>query len=39
VRELALLWLAGASLRLTLLAIPPIIPQLFAWLGDLVRQE
>lgn len=27
-RELVLLWLAGASLRLTLLAIPPVIPQL-----------
>ena len=27
-KSLALLWLAGASLRLTLLAIPPIIPQL-----------
>ena len=27
-KELLLLWLAGASLRLTLLAIPPIIPQL-----------
>lgn len=28
VKDLLLLWLAGASLRLTLLAIPPVIPQL-----------
>ena len=29
-RALALLWLAGACLRLTLLAIPPVIPQIHA---------
>ncbi|HZZ90923.1 MAG TPA: MFS transporter [Usitatibacter sp.] len=29
-KALALLWLAGACLRLTLLAIPPVIPQIHA---------
>ena len=29
-KHLVLLWLAGASLRITLLAIPPVIPQIHA---------
>ena len=29
-KELVLLWLAGASLRITLLAIPPLIPPIHA---------
>jgi CP family cyanate transporter-like MFS transporter len=33
VKELLLLWLAGASLRITLLAIPPVLPQIHAEFG------
>ncbi len=33
VRTLALLWLAGASLRATILALPPVLPQVSADLG------
>ncbi len=32
-RALLLLWLAGTCLRITVLAIPPVIPQIHADLG------